>query len=542
VGRVSANQALASAVVERLREAGVRTFCVCPGGRNAPLIEVLDALPRGAAEVLGFFDERSAGFFAFGRARRERRPVAVVTTSGTAAAELLPAMVEAYYSSAPIVAVTADRPRAYRRSGSPQTIEQAGLFGVYATPSLDLEGPDELPELPALAGPAHVNVCFAEPLLAGWQVDDGPAGEEVRGAAGRRAGLELTVSGDNVWDEPRAFLSEAARPLVIVGGLQDEGDRLAALGLCQRLQAPVVAEASSGIRSALGSLLLRAGDASVQRGVETQAFDSVIRIGDVPSFRVWRDLDLALTQPVLSISRKPWRGLTRGLHVQVRSGECLLPAGIASALEGRSGGGESCAVTRQLSEWDGRLSAATNQLLAAHPQSEPALVRRLSETIPAGSFVYLGNSLPIREWNQFATFEDRGFTFGENRGANGIDGQVASFLGWARPGVENWAVVGDLTALFDLSSLWALRHLDGIRVRVVVINNGGGRIFKGMFRNERFQNRHAIGFDAWAAMWGAEHRADLNARSLGPAAVIEVRPDEAQTDAFWAALADETRR
>ena len=121
------------AVVDRLRAAGVRTFCVCPGGRNAPLVEVLDALPRGAAEVLGFFDERSAGFFALGRARRDRRPVAIVTTSGTAAAELLPAMVEAHYSSAPIVAVTADRPRAYRRSGSPQAIEQVGLFGIYAT-------------------------------------------------------------------------------------------------------------------------------------------------------------------------------------------------------------------------------------------------------------------------------------------------------------------------------------------------------------------------------------------------------------------------
>ncbi len=280
----------------------------------------------------------------------------------------------------------------------------------------------------------------------------------------------------------------------------------------------------------------------MQRGVETRAFDSVIRVGDVPSFRVWRDLDLALTQPVLSISRKPWRGLTRGVHVQVVAGECLLPAGMASALEGRSDRGESPAVIRRLFEWDGRVSAATDQLLAAHPRSEPALVRRLSETIPAGSFVYLGNSLPIREWNQFATVEDRGFTFGENRGANGIDGQVASFLGWARPGVENWAVVGDLTALYDLSSLWALRHLDGIRVRVVVINNGGGRIFKGMFRNERFQNRHATAFDAWAAMWGAEYRADLDARDLGPAAVIEVRPDEAQTDAFWSALADETRR
>jgi 2-succinyl-5-enolpyruvyl-6-hydroxy-3-cyclohexene-1-carboxylate synthase len=119
---------------------------------------------------------------------------------------------------------------------------------------------------------------------------------------------------------------------------------------------------------------------------------------------------------------------------------------------------------------------------------------------------------------------------------------VASFLGWARPDVENWAVVGDLTALYDLSALWALRHLDGVRLRVVVINNGGGRIFKRMFRNERFQNRHATGFEAWAGMWGAEYCQELRQHPMGPAAVIELRPDEAETDAFWAAVAHETGR
>jgi 2-succinyl-5-enolpyruvyl-6-hydroxy-3-cyclohexene-1-carboxylate synthase len=169
-------------------------------------------------------------------------------------------------------------------------------------------------------------------------------------------------------------------------------------------------------------------------------------------------------------------------------------------------------------------------------------VRQISGAIPPGSFVYLGNSLPIREWTQFATHDEKGLTIGENRGANGIDGQVASFLGWARPDVENWAIVGDLTALYDLSAPWALRHLGATRVRVVVINNGGGRIFTRMFRNPRFQNRHATSFAGWAAMWGAEYHAGLPAATLGSAAVIEVRPDEAQTDAFWAALAEETRR
>jgi len=119
---------------------------------------------------------------------------------------------------------------------------------------------------------------------------------------------------------------------------------------------------------------------------------------------------------------------------------------------------------------------------------------------------------------------------------------VSSFLGWARPGVENWAVLGDLTALYDLSALWALRHLDDFRLRIVVINNGGGRIFQRMFQNPRFQNRHATTFGAWAEMWGAEYYGELPAGVVGRAAIVELVPNESETDAFWAGLDKEARR
>ncbi|HEX7484715.1 MAG TPA: 2-succinyl-5-enolpyruvyl-6-hydroxy-3-cyclohexene-1-carboxylic-acid synthase [Vicinamibacterales bacterium] len=528
MGRLTTNQALAVAALDRLRAAGVRTFCVCPGGRNAPLVEALDELPVGFAEILSFFDERSAGFFALGRARRDSAPVAVVTTSGTAAAELLPAMVEAYYSSVPLVAVTADRPRSSRGSGAPQTIDQADLFGTYATLSLDLEHPDDVRDWPALEGPAHVNICFSEPLLAHWNPTGALAPEPTAPppapATERFTGLA----------DVESFLAGALAPLVIVGGLCEPGDRELAERFCRALGAPVLAEASSGIRCAPGLRQLRSGDAGARRGFERRLFDSVIRIGDVPSFRTWRDLDVSLSAPVLSVSRKPWRGLTRGTHVRVPAGVPLPLPIAATGAAGRS--------VQELLDWDCRLREATDRLLDALPCSEPSLVRRLSETIPPGSFVYLGNSLPIREWNQFATFSDRGFAIGENRGANGIDGQVASFLGWAKSDVENWAVVGDLTALYDLSALWALRHLSGFRLRVVVINNGGGRIFQRMFQNARFQNRHTTGFEAWAAMWGAEYHAELPSGAVGPSVVIEVRPSERETDAFWTELTEETRR
>ncbi|MFM8458313.1 MAG: thiamine pyrophosphate-binding protein, partial [Chthoniobacterales bacterium] len=156
------NSLLAAEVLSVLRGAGVRTLVVCPGGRNAPLVLCADA-SRDAFEVLNFFEERSAGFFALGRIRRDNRPVAVVTTSGTAAAELLPAMLEAAHGGWPLIAVTADRPRRLRGTGAPQTIDQPPLFAAARIPVIDIDAPGQLTNLPQ--GAVHLNVCFDEPLV-----------------------------------------------------------------------------------------------------------------------------------------------------------------------------------------------------------------------------------------------------------------------------------------------------------------------------------------------------------------------------------------
>jgi 2-succinyl-5-enolpyruvyl-6-hydroxy-3-cyclohexene-1-carboxylate synthase len=136
-------------LIEMVRGFGVVDFCVCSGSRNAPLIAVIE-------RAYSFVDERSAAFFALGRAKRDERPVAVITTSGTAVAELLPATIEAFYCGVPLVLITADRPARYRGTGAPQAIEQEAIFGAYASRS---------------AGdwnrrmPLHINVEFDEPLL-----------------------------------------------------------------------------------------------------------------------------------------------------------------------------------------------------------------------------------------------------------------------------------------------------------------------------------------------------------------------------------------
>lgn len=534
--RLGANEALAVEVIDRLVVAGVRTFCVCPGGRNAPLVEAIERLvARPRFDVLSFFEERVASFFALGRARRDARPVAVVTTSGTAAAELLPAMVEAYYSGAQLVAVTADRPAAYRGTGAPQSIEQVRLFGTYARKFFDLgqAGTDWALDR---EGPSHINVCFDEPLLAGWQRAE-PRHVETTSPERRM----VSTADDSQLAEVGAFLQSVRAPLVIVGSLHTPGDSEAVAAFCRAFGAPVLAEAAASVADALDGLALRSGDAAAKRGFERGTFDSVLRIGEIPSFRIWRDLDLTLKVPVLSLSRTPWRGLTHGTHLHVERDRPLpLPDAV-------SGLGTNAAA---LLAWDGRIHAATEQLATAFPDSEPGIVRRLSRLIPDGAFVYLGNSQPIREWTQFAVSGERGWTIGESRGANGIDGQVSTFLGCARTDVENWAVLGDLTALYDLPSLWAIRHLPDVRARVVVINNGGGRIFERMFANERFQNRHETTFAAWAALWNVAYVDGLDAwlscaDANGPGdavSIIEIRPSDEQTAAFHAALAAEISR
>jgi 2-succinyl-5-enolpyruvyl-6-hydroxy-3-cyclohexene-1-carboxylate synthase len=143
----------AARLIAQVRAAGANEFCVCAGSRNAPL---LAALGDSGARLFSFVDERSATFFALGRSKQHGNPVAIVTTSGTAVAEMLPGAIEAYYSGVPLILISADRPARFRGTGAPQSIEQLGIFGVYAETSL---------ESWSRSRPLHLNIEFDEPLL-----------------------------------------------------------------------------------------------------------------------------------------------------------------------------------------------------------------------------------------------------------------------------------------------------------------------------------------------------------------------------------------
>jgi 2-succinyl-5-enolpyruvyl-6-hydroxy-3-cyclohexene-1-carboxylate synthase len=513
------NAILAGAVLGRLAGLGVGEFVVCAGARNVPLVgSLLARCQDHGLSVWHHFDERAAAFFALGLAKRSGNPVAVLTTSGTAVAELLPAAIEAYYSGIPLVLVTADRPAGFRGSGAPQAIEQSGIFGPYAK-ALDVEAVEGLASLDGWTGdaPLHLNVCFDEP-----RADDRNASWEPAAPVAERANVPSERPNDahpgGVAASVTAFCTDRDGLLILLGELPFSW-RGTVTRFLVSLGSPVWAEATSGLREspALAALLRYGEPALPQR---------VLRIGGVPSLRLWRDLETNPAIPVLSICRRPFSGLARPSQLVVTD---AFPVFTVPTQEG---------VVPDPTLFDG---AAFDRF----PRSEPALVHALSAEIPSHALVYLGNSLPIREWNSFAVIDPPHPHAFASRGANGIDGQVATFLGLSNGVGESWGIFGDLTALYDLNALALLPQLAAEKRRIVVINNGGGRIFSrlpsmaGMARDEKqiTENRHQLGFEAWAAMWGIEYRlwraGEAFPADLPGTVLIEAVSEESETEAFW---------
>lgn len=486
---------------------GVREVCVAAGARNAPLVAAL--LASTHVKTWNFFEERSAAFFALGRIMVERKPVAVLTTSGTAAAELLPATIEAHYQGLPLFLLTADRPKTYRGSGAPQAIEQMGIFGVYAQPLGDWDATDDPLEMYATQNnrPLHLNVCLDEPLET-----------NVGG---------IDFSGTHVTRPPQAGDAVALGcDLVLAAGMHPMDAKEAAPMLAM-LGTPIVAEATSNLHdfADLQPLLVPGGERALQYAKPTH----VLRIGGVPSWRWWRDLDLQAGIRVTNITRTGFSGLARRDNVETLGWEAVLSAQ-CSVLGGQS------AMLRFEPEAE----------LAKFPLSEPGWMAQILRVIPAGARVFLGNSLPIREANLVLKAMKPGVEFYANRGANGIDGLVSTFLGMgATHRGESWLIVGDLSALYDLAGPWIMSQLSMATLRIVVINNGGGKIFsrvnslRALPETARgiIENRHALSFEPWAQMWGIEYvqiedPQDLHDLLPVPL-IIEIRPDPMETEAFW---------
>jgi 2-succinyl-5-enolpyruvyl-6-hydroxy-3-cyclohexene-1-carboxylate synthase len=552
------------AFVDELARAGMHDVVVCPGSRSTPLALALRLHPGIEVRVLP--DERAAGFFALGLARASRRATGVLVTSGTAAANLLPAAVEATLGRVPLVLLTADRPPELRDRGAPQTIDQGRLFGVHAKWDAELPLLDGTSETrrhvrsiagravaTASAGPAgvvHLNIPLREPLVPDGDLRPHPfaAEEPTRPFTDVVAGPR-TLAASAVAD--LAERVAAARRGLIVAGPQDDPALPAALArLADATGFPILADPLSGARCGPHdrSHVIGRGDMLCRPGPWREAHlpDLVIRFGAIPTSKPFLALlsDAAPDQLVVDGDagyREPAILPTTFVHADAaRTADAL-----ADAIAGEAGSRAvatsveasveaSAAGTAWLEGWlaaDRAADAALRVWLAGVESRgeafEGAPFAHLGELLPDDALLWAGSSMPVRDLDAWLPGGDRAIRPLANRGANGIDGVVSSALGAAAAGVGHVAlVVGDVSFLHDLNALAAAKR-HGLSATIVLVDNDGGGIFSFLPQartddpgvglpehyEELFGTPHGIDFGPIVEALGATHR-PVGARGL----------------------------
>jgi 2-succinyl-5-enolpyruvyl-6-hydroxy-3-cyclohexene-1-carboxylate synthase len=489
--------AFAATLVDEWVRAGVAHAVVCPGSRSTPLALAVAAEPRLALHVR--LDERSAAFTALGIGMATGRPAVVVVTSGTAAAELHAAMVEADLAAVPMVVCTADRPPELRDVGAPQAIDQTRLFGHstrwFADPgipdeasrpswrSLGSRAVAEAVSGPGGAGPVHLNLPFREPLLgdavAGGVPEGRPAGLPWHQVdAGPPAPTDAVVS-----DLVAAGLAPGVRGVVVAGA--GCGQPAAVLGLAEALGWPVLADPRSGLRHAGGPVVTAAdGILRAPRFAAAHRPDLVLALGDRWASKVVTTHLAAATRIVVD-PNGAWPDPERSAGRVVRCDPGLLCAALVDAARATPAPPDGAWAVDWAAAERAALDAFARELDAGRPDgdggdtsgwTEPALARRLTAALPTGSALVVSSSMPVRDVEAFGAPRSDPLRVYANRGANGIDGVVSTALGVALASGPTVVLVGDLAFLHDVSALVAPAD-QSAPLTVVVADNGGGGIF-----------------------------------------------------------------
>jgi 2-succinyl-5-enolpyruvyl-6-hydroxy-3-cyclohexene-1-carboxylate synthase len=489
----------AATVVDEWVRRGVRAAVVCPGSRSTPLALALAGRPELSLHVR--LDERGAGFFAIGLAVATGRPVVVCTTSGTAAAELHPAVVEAHHGRVPLLVCTADRPPELHDVGAPQTIDQHALYGSAVRWAVDPGPPEpgaagtwrsladralaESSDGPAGPGPVHLNLAFREPLVGRpGPLPPGPPGPTFAPSAARRPPAPGSVA---------ALRALAGRRGVVVAGA-GAGRPAAVLALARALGWPLLADPRSGCRSTEAEVVA-APDAFLRDPVVAAALgpEAVVVLGSPWSSKVlagWLAAAAGSGADVVAVDPW-WRWVDpdRVVGLTLRDDPTSLVDAVlstAGALHPAPGG--------WLRRWQAVEAAAQRAVDAAlgladgrpidrgAPLTEPLIGRLLLGLVPDGTRVVAASSMPVRDLEWFSAPLDRPPPVHANRGANGIDGVCSTALGMAAAGDDVIGLVGDLAFLHDVSALVGPATAGPGAAgpgscTIVVVDNGGGGIF-----------------------------------------------------------------
>ena len=560
------NTALASAMAEELARLGVERAVISPGSRSTPLAVALWRQP--GIDVTVILDERSAGFFALGTALATAKPAVVLCTSGSAAANLHPAVVEADEASVPLIVLTADRPPELRDIGAGQTIDQLKLYGdavrwfcEVGTHEADDDGLLHFRAVACRAyaaaigdprpGPVHLNVPWREPLAPipeeGAVTATDPLALEGRGEAPLNSVSAAVPRADEaLLDRLAEQIESAPRGLIVAG----------------RQMSPALAEPASALAAAAGYPILAEPTSQLRRGPHDRSLvvstydhiardrpaalepELIVRVGDLPTskpLRQWLSSIEGLEQIVIDPAGE-WREPTRRAEVIVRADPSVTARALTERLARLRPGASAVAGSPFASGWidaDAAVrDAVDGRLRELDELSEPGVWTALGQALRDGDSVLAASSMPVRDLEAFLRPGPEGVRIASNRGANGIDGLVSTSAGLATgSGARTWVVLGDLALLHDLGGLAAARRAD--HLRLIVIDNAGGGIFHFLPQAEAMEEPEfeallgtPSGLDPVAAaeLFGLtaalpENPAELDEALAGDARMIVIRTD-----------------
>ncbi|RMH60830.1 MAG: 2-succinyl-5-enolpyruvyl-6-hydroxy-3-cyclohexene-1-carboxylic-acid synthase [Calditrichaeota bacterium] len=519
------NHLWAAVCVEECVRQGITAFCIAPGSRSTPLTTAAARHPSADVRIL--IDERGAAFHALGYARASGRPAVLICSSGTAAANFYPAVIEASQENVPMLIFSADRPPELRDTGANQTIDQVGLFGGYAREFYDIPPPSESVPLrwllrtlaqgihrsrePHRGGPVHFNFMFREPLAPTVEPIAGAIQKEARAYFSRqRPALEtpypIQILPDAILDE----IGNLQDVCIIAGRLSSKKEAQAVRRLADHLGAPLITDITSGLRLDKSERVLPYADLMLLHPDFRSFLHSrpILHFGGQwVSKRLLQTLEThegpyynltpfdRVTDPAMQQTTRIVTDVTAAcdqLMAHIPSGSSGLPENIV------------------------RLHAQIHTLWSEYrtaddPLDELYIARTLARH--AENALFIASSMPIRDMDMAAEAGRGYLPVGANRGASGIDGTIASALGFSR-GLEKplTLLIGDLAFLHDMNSLMQLKAHNR-PVTIVLVNNHGGAIFHHLpiagfddLLVPWFTTPHEYDFEATARQFGLDYQ------------------------------------